>query len=83
MTRYRSLLFAAAAAAALVSAQAFAQGAAPSPEAFPPYVADTSSHPVTGQILIQSGRIHEGRSSAYVPSIGTTNTDREGQVQSF
>jgi hypothetical protein len=40
----RNFLFAAVAAAALtVSAQAFAQGAAPPPEAFPPYAPDASS----------------------------------------
>ena len=40
----QNFLFAAVAAAALtVSAQAFAQGAAPPPEAFPPYAPDASS----------------------------------------
>jgi hypothetical protein len=84
MTRNRNLLFAAAAAAALMaSAQAFAQGAAPSPEAFPPYVGDTSSQPVTGRIVMQSGRvkIHEGRNNAFVPySGGYTDTSREGMI---
>jgi hypothetical protein len=88
MTHNRALLFAAAAAAALMaSAQAFAQGAAPSPEAFPPYVGDTSSQPVTGRIVMQTGRvtIHEGRNSAFVPysgDYGFTDTSREGMIHS-
>jgi hypothetical protein len=85
MTRNRNLLFAATAAAALLmSASAFAQGAAPSPEAFPPYASGTSYQPVTGRILMQSGRVrlHEGRSSAVVPysNGGYTDTSREGQI---
>jgi hypothetical protein len=84
MTQNRNLLFAAAAAAGLMmSAPAFAQGAAPSPEAFPPYTLDTSSQPVKGRIFMQSGRLklHEGRASAVVPfSGGYTDTSREGQI---
>jgi hypothetical protein len=85
----RNLLLAAAAAAALmVSAEAFAQGAAPSPEAFPPYAVDTSSQPVTGRIVMQSGRVklHEGRNSTFVPQsgfYGSADTSREGQVRAF
>jgi hypothetical protein len=88
MTHSRNFLFAAAAAAAvMVSAQAFAQGAAPSPEAFPPYAPVTSSQPVTGRTLMQSGplKLHEGRASAFVPFSGgysedTTDTSRDGLV---
>jgi hypothetical protein len=86
MTRNRTILFAAVAAAALLaSAQSFAQGAAPSPEAFPPYVGGTSFQPLTGRIVMQSGRvkIHEGRNSAFVPysgDYGYTDTSREGQI---
>jgi hypothetical protein len=85
----RNFLFAAAAAAALtMSAQAFAQGAAPSPEAFPPYAADTSSgywpqnqwHGIYDRVGARV-KLHEGRASAFVPSVGTTNTSREGQIQ--
>jgi hypothetical protein len=86
MTHIRTVLFAAAAATAfMASAQAFAQGAAPSPEAFPPYVGDTSFQPATGRIVMQSGhvKIHEGRNSAFVPyqgDYGYTDTSREGQI---
>jgi hypothetical protein len=80
----RNFLFAAAAATALMmSAQAFAQGAAPPPEAFPPYAPDTSSQPVTGRIVMQSGlvKLHEGRNSAVVPfSGGYTDTSRDGLI---
>jgi hypothetical protein len=86
MTRNRNLLFAATAAAALMmSATAFAQGAAPSPEAFPPYAPSTSYQPVKGRIVMQSGRVrlHEGRFSAEVPysgDYGYTDTSREWQI---
>jgi hypothetical protein len=85
MTRNRNFLFGATAAAALiVSASAFAQGAAPSPEAFPPYASGTSYQPVTGRILMQSGRVrlHEGRSSAVArySDGGYTDTSREWQI---
>jgi hypothetical protein len=51
----RNFLFAAVAAAALTSAQAFAQGAAPPPEAFPPYTPDWTwgyrpQKPITGDL---------------------------------
>lgn len=86
MTRNRNFLFAAAAAAALMmSASAFAQGAVPSPEAFPPQASDMSFQPVKDRIVMQSGRvkIHEGRSSAVVlfsGGYGYTDTSREGQI---
>jgi len=81
----RNFLFAAAAAAAtIMSAQAFAQDAGPHPEAFPPYTIDWSSRPVTGRIVMQSGRVklHEGRNSAFVVpfSGGYTDTSREGLI---
>lgn len=67
------LLSAAATAALMISVPAFAQGAGPTPEAFPPYDSYTSSPPVAGRIVMQSGRtkrikLYEGRTAAY----GTT-----------
>jgi hypothetical protein len=71
----------------MASAQAFAQGAAPSPEAFPRTQLLRPSQPVTGRTVMQSGplKLHEGRASAFVPfsggySVDTTDTSREGLV---
>lgn len=66
MTHNRTILFAVAVAAALTaSAQAFARGAAPSPEAFSQYV-------------IHEGR--NSAFVPYSGDYGYTDTSREGQI---